>query len=342
MYADALIANATASLDLFSEQILAALTAPSCPAAVIECAPAPAAPQPHGNYVIPADAAIGTGGSKARFRQNVVAIKLLRMLQDAGRHATDDEKAVLVRYVGWGGIPQAFRHPDGSMTTGWEGEVAELETLLRTDELADARRSTQDSHYTSRIIIDAIYAGLARMGFTGGRVLEPAVGIGHFIGLAHAAMRSSMQWTAIELDPISAGITRALYPDARTVNDGFENVYVPRGTFDLAIGNPPFGSQPVHDSENRDLGAFSIHSFFFAKSIRALRAGGLLAMVVTQALMDKPCSAERAWLAERAHLVGAIRLPNTAFKDNAGTDVTCDVLFLKKAKRADAGCLGLE
>ena len=328
----AALAVADPQLDLFSQMILGVLATPSAvasPLLAVEIAPAPAS-APASNYRIPVSVELGRGGAKGKFRGNVQAIALLRVLQQQGRAATDDEKAALARYVGWGGLPQAFRRPDGSVTDGWAAEVSELEALLSADELASARRSTQDAHYTSRSIIEAIYAALARMGVEPASVLEPGCGVGHFIGLAHEAIHAA-RWTGIELDPLSADIATALYPNARIVQAGFQEVALPRGGFDLAIGNPPFGSQSLFDADHRDLRGFPIHTFFFAKSLRALRAGGILAMVVSRYLMDKRDPSERAWLAARARFLGAIRLPAGAFRDNAATDVTTDIVFLQKA-----------
>ena len=317
-------------LDLFSQMILDVLAAPSGGATCARVDPAPAPAVEPSNYRIPGSLRLGHGGAKTKFRSNVEAITLLRALHRACRPATDEEKATLVRYVGWGGLPQAFRRPDGSVTDGWAAEVSELESILSDDELAAARRSTQDAHYTPRAVIETIYAAMARFGVEPASVLEPGCGVGHFVGLAHDTLRAS-RWTGIELDPLSADIAKALYPKARIVNAGFQEVNLPRGGFDIAIGNPPFGSQSLFDADNRDLRGFSIHAFFFAKSLRALRAGGVLAMVVSHYLLDKRDPSERAWLASRAHFLGAIRLPAGAFRDNASTDVTTDIVFLQKA-----------
>ncbi|TAN14167.1 MAG: hypothetical protein EPN45_04055, partial [Rhizobiaceae bacterium] len=281
-------------------------------------------------YRIPASIALGAGGAKAKFAGNIEAIRVLRVVESEGRGATDAEKDILVRYVGWGGLPQAFRRPNGVAADGWLTEVETLESLLSPADLDAARRSTQDSHYTPRDVIEAMYAGLQRLGFTGGHVLEPAVGTGHFIGLAPDALREAMRWTTVELDTITAGIAKALYPEANVIHRAFQDVVVPGASVDLVIGNPPFGNTIVHDSANTDLAGFSLHNFFFARALKALVPGGLLAMVVSSSLMDKSSGMERRWMAERAHLVGAIRLPNDAFKANAGTSVTTDIVFLKK------------
>ncbi|MGY8527593.1 KfrB domain-containing protein [Paracidovorax citrulli] len=252
---------------------------------------------------------------------------MLAELESTARPASLSEQATLVRYVGWGGIPQAFDHRN----TEWRAEFEELAALLPKDEYEAARRSTQDAHYTAQRIVEAKYLALARLGFDGGRVLEPSVGTGNFIGLMPEAMRSKSKVTAVELDPVTARIARHLYPSASVINKGFQDVTIPEDYFDLAIGNPPFGSQSVYDPNHRDLSDFSIHNYFIAKSLDKVRAGGVVAVVVSNFFMDARNTAARAHIADRAHLVGAIRLPNTAFKKNALTEVTTDIVFLQKA-----------
>lgn len=283
------------------------------------------------NYRIPADLGLGDGGQKSKFNGNVAAIKLLRQLEAERRIATPSEQAVLARYVGWGGIPQAFARPDGTVAAGWEKQVASLAGLLTEQELDAARRSTQDAHYTSPEVIGGIYSALERMGFRGGAVLEPAMGTGNFLGLTPDSMHGQIRWTGIELDSITGRIAKQLYPESNIVaGRGFQEVSVPVSHFDAVVGNPPFGEQALFDSANKDLSKFSIHNFFFAKSIKSVKPGGVVAMVVSNSLMDKASSTQRRWMADRARLLGAIRLPNTAFRANAGTDVTTDIVFLQR------------
>jgi N12 class adenine-specific DNA methylase/predicted RNA methylase len=232
-----------------------------------------------------------------------------------------------VRYVGWGGLPQAFDHRNSE----WSQEYKQLASMLSREEYEKARRSTQDAHYTPASVVSAIYQGLSRIGFTGGRVMDPAVGTGHFVGLMPDAMRERSTITAIELDPLTADIGQRLYPSITFINRGFEKVTVPTDHFDVVVGNPPYGSQSLYDQDHRDLSDFSIHNFFIAKSLDKLRPGGVLAVVVSRYFMDAANGATREHLAERAHLLGAIRLPNNTFSENALTEVTTDIVFLQKA-----------
>lgn len=278
------------------------------------------------DYLItPADQ-LGDGGAKTKYRDNIAAINLLINLRTQQRAAVHDEQAILVRYVGWGGIPQVFDHRNES----WKNEYFELSSLLSKEEYAQARRSTQDAHYTSEIIIEAIYKGLERIGFQGGRILEPSAGIGNFIGLMPQHIRSNSQFTAIELDPLTAEIARHLYPSATHINRGFQDVVIPTEYFDACIGNPPFGNQSLYDAQHRELSGFSIHNYFLAKSLDKLRAGGIMAFVVSRYFLDAKDATARAHIAEKAHFLGAIRLPNNAFKQNALTEVTTDIVFLQK------------
>ena len=243
------------------------------------------------------------------------------------RAATPDEQAVLVRYVGWGGLPQAFDHRNQD----WHDEYIELAELLPKEEYERARRSTQDAHYTPQVVIEGIYKGLERLGFNGGRVLEPAAGTGHFIGIMPPQMRATSHFTAIELDPLTADITRNLYPKATVINRGLQDVIIPAGLFDASVGNPPFGTQSLYDPHHRELGGLSIHNYFLAKSLDKLREGGVMAVVVSRYFMDTANSSAREYIADRAHLLGAIRLPNTTFKRNALVEVTTDIVFLQRA-----------
>ncbi|MFN0191458.1 MAG: Eco57I restriction-modification methylase domain-containing protein, partial [Aestuariivirga sp.] len=259
---------------------------------------------------------------------------MLHVLQGEGRRATPDEQQVLVKYVGWGGLKQAFNQEDKS----WDKEYRELADLLTPAEYAAARASTLNAHYTSRPIVRGVWAALAKMGFSRGRVLEPAAGIGHFIGLAGAA-RSGSSFTAIELDTTTGAILKHLYQRQNVLpGRGFQEVNIRSGSYDVAVGNPPFGSESLSDQHNKDLPrGLSIHNFFFAKSIDALREGGILAMVVSNSFMDAKTPIAREWIADRTKLLGAIRLPNNAFLENAGTEVTTDIVFLQKLPQGEAG-----
>ncbi|HHV7525066.1 TPA: DEAD/DEAH box helicase family protein [Burkholderia orbicola] len=279
------------------------------------------------DYTITAADQLGEGGAKAKYRDNIAALKLLMQLREQARAATPDEQAILVRYVGWGGLPQAFDHRNQD----WQDQYLELAALLPKDEYDRARRSTQDAHYTSQIVIDGIYKGLQRIGFDGGRVFEPSAGIGNFVGLMPAPMRAASHFTAIELDPLTAEIARHLYPSATHINRGLQDVVIPAGHFDACVGNPPFGTQSLYDPHHRELGGFSIHNYFLAKSIDKLREGGVMAVVVSRYFLDAANTAAREHIADRAHFLGAIRLPNTAFKRNALTEVTTDIIFFQKA-----------
>lgn len=249
------------------------------------------------------------------------------------RSATVDEQRVLVRYVGWGGLPQAFDHRNDE----WRKEYAELSSLLEKEEYEAARRSTQDAHYTAKPVIDAIYHGLNRLGFSGGKILEPSVGAGHFIGLLPEQYRDNSKVTGIELDPVTAKIAKHLYPSSTIINKGFQEVTIPANYFDIAVGNPPFGNQSVYDSQHKDISDFSIHNYFIAKSLDKVRDGGIVAVVVSSYFMDAQNPSAREHIAERAKLLGAIRLPNDAFKKNALTEVTTDIVFLQKAPSHELG-----
>ncbi|MDZ7914351.1 MAG: N-6 DNA methylase [Rhodococcus sp. (in: high G+C Gram-positive bacteria)] len=269
---------------------------------------------------------MGAGGARTKFRDNVAAIRLLRQLGTAGRAATPEEQSKLVRYVGWGGLPQAF---DPS-NPGWQTEYQELHSLLSASELAAARRSTQDAHFTPTHIVEAIYAALERFGFRGGEILEPAMGTGHFAGLMPEGLREQAHVTGIELDPITAEIAKHLYPSAKLINKAFQEVVIPAEHYDAVVGNPPFGSQSVYDPEHRELSKLSIHNYFLAKSLDKLREGGLMAVVVSSYFLDGADPTAREWMSQRATLLGAVRLPNNAFKQNAQAEVTTDVIFLRK------------
>lgn len=274
---------------------------------------------------------LGAGGEKAKFRNNVAAIELLRRLEAENRPATREEQSVLAKWVGWGGLRNAFPREDGTVAKGWEREAAALQDLLTPEEFKAAAASTRNAHYTSPEVVRAIWDIARRLGFAGGQVLEPSVGAGNFIGLMPGQWRDAAAVTGVELDHITGGIARNLYPHANiTAPVGFQDFVVPDGHFDLAIGNPPFGSERLYDADRRQLNKFSIHNFFFAKSIDALKPKGVLAMVVTNYFLDAADARARAYIAARADLLGAIRLPNNAFLKNAGTEVTTDIIVLQK------------
>ena len=283
------------------------------------------------DYTITDADALGAGGAKTKARGNIAAIRLLKTLESEKRLATPDEQGVLVKYVGWGGIKQIFDEGNAE----WAKEREDLRALLDDDQYAAARRSVLDSHFTSKPVVEAIYSALARMGFNGGAVLEPAGGIGHFIGLMPGDIRAYSRFTAIELDPTTGGIAKQLYQKADVIaGKGFQDVKIREDYYDAAVGNPPFGETRVFDQAHQDISKFSLHNFFFAKSIISLRPGGVLSMVVSNFLLDAKKYDARAWLAQHAELLGAIRLPNTAFKANAGTEVTTDIIFLKKRMKS--------
>lgn len=279
------------------------------------------------NYIISNDDRLGEGGAKTKYRDNIAAIKVIHTLRAEVRPATPEEQSILVKYVGWGGLPQVFDHRN----TEWSDEFHELSSLLDKDEYDAARRSTQDAHYTAQTVIEGMYGVLGRMGFSGGKILEPSVGSGNFIGLMPESLRQSSQVTGIELDPLTAEIAKALYPQSSIINKGFEETVIPSGHFDLVIGNPPFGNQQVYDEYHPDLSRYSIHNYFIAKALDKTRPGGLVAVVVSRFFLDAQDASAREHIASQAHFLGAIRLPNNAFKKNALTEVTTDLVFFRKA-----------
>lgn len=277
------------------------------------------------NYRISDSDRIGEGPPRQKFRQNIEAIQTLRKVEAEGRPATPEEKAALVRYVGWGAMPQVF----DPRNYEWRSARAEVEQLLTPEELEAARASTLNAHYTSPTVVRAMYRALEQFGFERGRILEPACGIGHFIGLMPEAMHRHSTITGVEIDPITARITKALYPDADIRTQGFESAKLADGFFDVAISNVPFGDYPVHDP-SLNAYRFPIHDYFFAKSLEKVRPGGLIMFITSRGTMDKLDSTLREYLAPKVELLGAVRLPNTAFKQNAGTEVTTDIVMLRK------------
>ena len=272
------------------------------------------------------DEHLGEGGPKAKYQANVAAIKLLKYLEETAGQATPEQQEVLSRYVGWGGVADAF---DPSKTA-WAKEYAELKELLTPEEYEAARASTLNAHYTSPIVIRAIYGAVEQMGFRTGNILEPSMGVGNFFGLLPESMAGSRLY-GVELDSISGRIAKQLYPKADITVAGFETTDR-RDFYDLAIGNVPFGQYQVNDKAYNKLG-FNIHNYFFAKSLDQVRPGGVVAFVTSRYTMDAKDSTVRRYLAQRAELLGAIRLPNNAFKANAGTEVVSDILFLQKRDR---------
>ena len=289
--------------------------------------PEPTMPQrpPAENFRI-LDDDLGTGGAKAKFRANMAAINLLKELEFEGLQASPEQQEVLSRYVGWGGLADAFDESKGN----WKDEFAELYTALSPEEYAAARASTLNAHYTSPTVIKAIYEAVGTMGFQTGNILEPAMGVGNFFGLLPQEMQGSRLY-GVELDSITGRIAKQLYPKADITVAGFETTDR-RDFFDLAIGNVPFGQYQVNDRAYNKLG-FSIHDYFFAKTLDQVRPGGVIAFVTSRYTMDKQSPEVRKYIAQRAELLGAIRLPNNAFKANAGTEVVSDILFLQKRDR---------
>ena len=283
-------------------------------------------PQPApGNFRI-MDDNLGTGGPKEKFWRNIKAIATLKQIEQENRHATLEEQHLLSQYVGWGGIPDVF----DPQKPAWTAEYSELKELLTPEEYAAARGSTLNAHYTSPTVIRAIYEAVGHMGFKTGNILEPSCGVGNFFGMLPESMAGSKLY-GVELDSISGRIARQLYPKADITVAGFETTDR-RDFYDLAIGNVPFGQYQVNDKAYNKLG-FNIHNYFFAKALDQVRPGGIVAFVTSRYTMDAKDSTVRRYLAQRAELLGAIRLPNTAFKANAGTEVVSDIIFLQRRGR---------
>jgi len=294
-------------------------------AALDEALNAEPAPEPAGNFRI-TDDHLGEGGAKQKYARNIEAIRTLFKLEQEHRGATPEEQQVLSQYVSWGGLADAFDPGKDS----WAKEYAELKGLLSEDEYAAARSSTLNAHYTSPTVIRGIYDAVERMGFRSGNILEPSMGVGNFFGMLPDSMADSRLY-GVELDSITGRIAKKLYPQADITVAGFENTDR-RDFYDLAVGNVPFGQYKVNDKAYNKLG-FSIHNYFFAKAIDQVRPGGVVAFVTSRYTMDSKDSTARKHMAERADLLGAIRLPNNAFHANAGTDVVSDIIFLQKRNR---------
>lgn len=287
------------------------------------------------DFTITDDFGLGEGGQRTKYNRNVAAIKLLNELEQSGRWATPEEQRVLAAYVGWGGIAQAF-DPDNK---DWSKQYAELKELLSPEEYESAFMSTQYAHYTSREIIDGMYAAFAQFGFKGGKVLEAGGGIGNFIGLMPAEMRSAGRFTLVERERIAAGIAKHLYPKQNIQMADFTQFgRGDDGLYDAQIGNPPFARQTLTDQSGRKhLSGLRIHNYFIAKGIDLLRDGGISAVVVSNGFLDSNDNRARKYIGDRATFLGAIRLPNDAFKSNAGTEVTTDIVFFKKLPESEWG-----
>jgi len=282
-------------------------------------------PEAAGNFHI-TDDNLGVGGPKQKFARNIEAIQTLRTLEQEHRGATAEEQQVLSQYVGWGGLADVF-DPNKE---NWSAEYTQLKGLLTEEEYAAARASTLNAHYTSPVVIRSIYDAVEKMGFKSGNILEPSMGVGNFFGMLPDSMQSSRLY-GVELDSVTGRIAKKLYPQADITVAGFETTDR-RDFYDLAVGNVPFGQYKVNDKAYNKLG-FSIHNYFFAKAIDQVRPGGVVAFVTSRYTMDSKDSTARKHMAERADLLGAIRLPNNAFKANAGTDVVSDIIFLQKRDR---------
>ncbi len=285
--------------------------------------------RPSRDFRITPEHGVGSGSLHDKAKANIAAIRLLKTIEAEKRDATDNEKALLVRYAGWGALAQVFEY-EYRRKPEWNGIATDLHSLLTSEEYESARATTPNAHFTSPLVIHAIWQGLEKMGIrSGGEVLEPAMGIGHFFGLMPETLQGGHR-TGVELDTLTARIAKKLYPDSTIFHQGFEETALPDEYFDAVVGNVPFGDYPVHDLSMKHSLTRSIHDYFFAKSLEKTRPGGLLALITSRFTMDKQDGTIRTALAEKADLIAAIRLPNTAFKGNAGTEVTTDILFLQK------------
>lgn len=283
--------------------------------------------QPKGRNFVIGDSLDLPSGEKARYRANAEAIRLVKKLESEGRYATEAEQAVLSKYVGWGGLANAF----DQRKTEWAKEFAELKELLTEEEYQSARGSTLNAHYTDISVIKAMYDGLKGLGFTGGRMLEPSSGVGNFVGAMPADMAAQVRsWTMVELDGITGLIGKYLYPNADMRIQGFEKANIPNDFMDVAIGNVPFGNYAVADKKYPKKVTSAIHNYFFAKSLDKVRPGGIVMFITSAYTMNSSDSTVRRYIMQKADLLGAIRLPDTAFKGNAGTEVVTDILVLKK------------
>ncbi len=281
------------------------------------------------NYTITAEDNLGKGGAKSKFRDNIEAIKVLNNLRkNESKLATEEEQKILAKYVGWGGLAQAFDESNEQ----WQKEFTELKELLSPSDYTEARRSTQDAHFTSETIIKGMYQGLARLGVNQStehlQILEPSAGIGNFIGLKPETFKADFY--TVEQDSTSADILKYLYPEEVNKQSGFQNMNFGSSIFDVALGNPPFGNQKLFDKNHQKASEFSIHNYFIAKSMDLVKEGGVGAFVVSRHFMDSHTRSHRDYIGEKSHFLGAVRLPNNAFQENALTDVTTDIVFFQK------------
>ncbi|WP_333826848.1 PLxRFG domain-containing protein [Pararhodobacter sp.] len=281
------------------------------------------------NYRIAPGALNDTRGEKTRAKDSIEAIRLLKQIESQNRRATPEEQAKLALYAGAGSLNPAVPNSDGSVRTGWSDLATDLRALVSDAEMQTIARTTQYAFYTSEEVVRGMWSAAQRLGFKGGTVFEPGMGIGHFLGMAPEGIADRMTYRGVELDSITARIARQLYPEATVQNQDYTAAAVPQGFYDMAIGNPPFANIEIK-SDKKYPQKFLLHDYFFAKTLDAVRPGGLLAFVTSEGTMNKMDDGARRYLAERADLVGAIRLPNTAFKGSAGTEVTTDVIFLRK------------
>ena len=277
------------------------------------------------NYVITATDELGKGGLESKYHDNIEAIKTVKLLEKENRMATPEEQQKLVKYVGWGGMPQVFDYYNQK----WRTKYQELKGLLTEDEFVAARASAPNAHYTSEKVIRAVYEAVERLGFKSGRILEPSMGHGNFFGLMPSSMTAKSKITGIELDTMTGKMAKYLYPQVDVRIEGFEKALLPDNFYDMAISNVPFGNYKLHDPKYSKYDFF-IHDYFFAKAIDKVRPGGLVVFITSKGTMDKTVGKVRKYISDRAALVGAIRLPNTAFKQNAHTEVTTDIIVLRK------------
>ena len=278
------------------------------------------------NYHIGDDKIDISFGSKSRFEDNIKAIELLKKLESDNRNATSEEQDILSRYVGWGGISEAF----DERKDNWNSERKRLKEILTIDEYNDAMHSTLSSFYTPNIAIDSIYKVLEKFGFKGGNILEPSCGIGNFFGRLPSIFDKSKLY-GIEIDSISGRIAKKLYPNAKIEINGYESSNVSDNLFDVALGNVPFANTTVFDKRYKE--KFYIHDYFFQKTLDKVRSGGVIAFITSSGTLDKKDSKAREYIAKRAEFIGALRLPDDTFKNNANTKVTTDIIFLKKEMR---------
>ena len=291
------------------------------------------------DFEITDEVGLGEGGLTKKYRDNVDAIKIIKTLEAENRIATPEERIKLAKYVGFGALKGVFDRENKQ----WNKQYQELKELLTEDEYKAARASVLNAHYTAKSVVTAMYDAVNRLGFNGGRVLEPSLGSGNFFGLMPTSIRNKSQLNGVELDVITSRLAKYLYPNANIATaTGFEVYQAPAGYFDLVIGNPPFGSERIFDTDKSPYSGFSIHNYFLAKGIDKLRDGGVMAVVVSHNFMDVNNSPAREWIAKRANLIGAVRLPDNAFQENAGTEVVTDILFFQKTSTPEENPIWLE